>query len=246
MQFYGLIGYPLSHSFSKKFFTEKFEREGILDSRYELFPLENIADLPALLGQYPGLSGINVTIPYKESVIPFIDDLDETAQAVGAVNCIKVLEKQRLVGYNTDVVGFEKSLLTLGNWKEKCGNAFILGTGGASKAVAFVLKKLDIPFQFVSRNPKSENEISYESLIVHRSSFIVNTTPLGTFPQVNEMPPVPLDFFKPGMIVYDLIYNPAETLLLREAKSRGCIVKNGLEMLELQAEAAWEIWQNNY
>ncbi len=259
MQFYGLIGYPLSHSFSKKFFTEKFEREGILDSRYELFPLENIADLPALLGQYPDLSGINVTIPYKESVIPLLDDLDETAQAVGAVNCIKVLEKQRLVGFNTDVLGFEKSLLTLENWEEKCSTAFILGTGGASKAVAFVLKKLNIPFKFVSRNPKSENEIGYASLTTYHLSLntyhlplttyhlplIVNTTPLGTFPQVNEMPPVPLDFFKPGMIVYELIYNPAETLLLREAKSRGCIVKNGLEMLELQAEAAWEIWQKD-
>ena len=252
MHIYGLIGYPLSHSFSKKFFTEKFEREGIHDSRYDLFPLENIADLPALLGQYPGLRGINVTIPYKESVIPFLDDLDETAQAVGAVNFIKVLENQRLVGFNTDVLGFEQSLLKLGNWKETCGNAFILGTGGASKAVTFVLKKLNIPFQFVSRNPKSENEIGYASLTTNplplttnHLPLIVNATPLGTFPQVHEMPPVPLDFFKPGMIVYDLIYNPAETLLLREAKSRGCIVKNGLEMLELQAEAAWEIWQKD-
>lgn len=258
MRLYGLIGWPLGHSFSKKYFGEKFEREGIHDARYELFPLGNIADLPALLAQNPALHGLNVTIPYKESVIPFLDDLDETARAVGAVNCIKVLENQTLIGYNTDVIGFEKSLprALVERWQTNGETALVLGTGGASKAVAFVLKKLDIPFKFVSRNPQGEYEISYESFIVHRfyppepthrrASFIVNTTPLGTFPQVEEMPPLPLDLIKPDMFVYDLIYNPAETLLLREAKSRGCIVKNGLEMLELQAEAAWEIWGEDH
>jgi len=252
MQLYGLIGYPLSHSFSKKFFNEKFEREGLLDAHYELFPLENIADLPALLNRYPGLCGLNVTIPYKESVIPFLHDLHETARAIGAVNCIKVLENQRLVGYNTDVVGFEQSLprQMVELWKVEEKTAFILGTGGASKAVAYVLKKLGISFKFVSRNAKNENEISYEDLNSpsarhHQASIIINATPQGTFPHIDEMPPVPPDFFKPGMFVYDLIYNPAETLLLREAKSRGCIVKNGLEMLELQAEAAWEVWKKN-
>jgi shikimate dehydrogenase len=248
LRLYGLIGWPLGHSFSKKYFGEKFEREGIHDVRYELFPLENIADLPALLTQNPALRGLNVTIPYKESVIPFLDDLDETAQAVGAVNCIKVLENHLLIGYNTDVVGFEKSLPKeqVERWQVERNTALILGTGGASKAVAFVLKKLKIPFKFVSRNPHGEDEVSYESFIVHSSSFIVNTTPLGTFPQVEEMPPLPIDLFKPDMFVYDLIYNPAETLLLREAKSRGCVIKNGLEMLELQAEAAWEIWRREH
>ncbi|MFN0034059.1 MAG: shikimate dehydrogenase family protein [Saprospiraceae bacterium] len=285
MHLYALIGWPLGHSFSQKYFTEKFEREGIEDARYELFPLGNIADLPHLLAQNPGLCGLSVTIPHKETVIPFLHDLDETARAVGAVNCIKVFENQRLVGYNTDVLGFEKSLLTAdglpkagGRWTSDGAAALILGTGGAAKAVAFVLKKLGIPYLFVSRNPKRENEISYEdlektwaanhqssiinhqssiinhqssiinhqsSIINHQSSIIVNTTPLGSFPRVGEMPPVPPDFFRPGMFVYDLIYNPAETLLLREAKSRGCTVKNGLEMLELQAEAAWEIWQGD-
>jgi shikimate dehydrogenase len=163
---------------------------------------------------------------------------------VGAVNCIQILEGQRLVGYNTDVVGFEQSLngVGAGSWKNA---ALILGTGGASKAVAFVLKKLGIPFQLVSRNPKAANEIPYDAMAAMKepAMFLIHTTPLGTFPKLDTMPPVPLDYFKPGMFVYDLIYNPAETLLLREAKSRGCQVKNGLEMLELQAEAAWEIWQ---
>jgi len=244
MQRYGLIGYPLGHSFSKQYFTQKFEREGIQHAQYELFPLENIADLPALLAQNPELRGLNVTIPYKETVIPFLTALDETARAVGAVNCIKVIDNQKLVGYNTDVIGFEQSLngVAAGNWKNA---ALILGTGGASKAVAFVLKKLDIPFQLVSRNPKAANEISYDAMAAMKepAMFLIHTTPLGTFPRLDTMPPVPLNFFKPGMFVYDLIYNPAETLLLREAKSRGCLVKNGLEMLELQAEAAWEIWQ---
>ncbi len=245
---YGLIGWPLGHSFSKQYFSEKFLREGIAAATYELFPLEHIADLPALLARNPDLRGLNVTIPYKESVIPFLDELDETARAVGAVNCIKILENNRLVGYNTDVIGFEQSLKGIQLF-DPASNAYILGTGGAAKAVAHVLQKLHIAFTFVSRHPKNKNEISYPSLITHRSSLItpnasliINCTPLGTFPNVTEMPPIPLEILKPGILVYDLIYNPAETLLLREAKARGCSVQNGLEMLHLQAEAAWKIW----
>ena len=245
MRLYGLIGYPLGHSFSKKYFSEKFEREGIQQAHYELFPLENVAELRPLLLQHAGLCGLNVTIPHKETILPFLDSLDETASAVGAVNCIKVLDNQKLMGYNTDVVGFEKSLLNTPSWTPSGATACILGTGGASKAVAYVLKKLSIPFVFVSRNPKAENEISYEALSAHSFSLLVNTTPLGTFPAIEVMPPVPTALFKPGMFIYDLVYNPAETLLLREAKSRGCLIKNGLEMLELQAEAAWEIWQKD-
>ena len=251
MRLYGLIGWPIGHSFSKQYFSEKFEREGIEHARYELFPMEKIADLPDLLAKNPEIVGLNVTIPYKESVIPFLDDLDETAAAIGAVNCIKVVENQKLIGYNSDVVGFEKSLVRwLAETDIRSLKGVILGTGGASKAVAFVLKRLEIPFKFVSRNPLGENGISYQDLD-HRwrpsqlsaSILLINATPLGTFPRVDEMPPVPLDFFTSGMFVYDLIYNPAETLLLWESKARGCTVKNGLEMLELQAEAAWEIWQ---
>lgn len=264
MRLFGLIGYPLGHSFSKQYFSEKFKREGILSARYDLFPLENIRELPALLTQNPALCGLNVTIPYKETVLPFLDELDETAREVGAVNCIKILDNQKLIGYNTDVIGFEKSLWAVEGWDKSSGSALILGTGGASKAVAFVLKKLGIPFKFVSRNPSAENEIGYEELTTYHAplnpkpsplntkrsplntpplSLLVNTTPLGTFPKTEAIPPVPVEIFKSGLFVYDLIYNPAETLLLREAKSRGCLVKNGLEMLELQAEAAWEIWQ---
>ena len=258
---YALIGWPLAHSFSKTFFSEKFSRENIKNARYELFPLEYIADFPKLRAQHPDLKGINVTIPHKESIIPFLDKLDETARAVGAVNCIKISDNQELTGYNTDVIGFEASLVNfLAQHKipAQTTHAYILGTGGASKAVAYVLQKQNIPFHFVSRSPSHPNEIAYSSLITHNSSLIthnaslithnaslitINTTPLGTFPNINEMPPVPFEIFKAGNLVFDLVYNPAETLLLREASARGCFVQNGLDMLHLQAEAAWEIWQ---
>jgi shikimate dehydrogenase len=193
------------------------------------------------------LKGINVTIPYKERIIPFLDKLDETAQAVGAVNCIKIAENRELTGYNTDVIGFETSLtnfLAKHKISTRPSHAYILGTGGAAKAVASVLQKQNIPYHFVSRSPTQPNVLEYASLNKHRAScIIINTTPLGTFPNIHEMPPVPLEIFKPGNLVFDLVYNPAETLLLREASARGCFVQNGLDMLHLQAEAAWEIWQ---
>lgn len=244
MQRYGLIGYPLGHSFSKQYFSEKFAKEGIENALYELFPLGNIADLGELIAQHQDLRGLNVTIPYKELVIPFLNSLDETARAVGAVNCIKIIENQRLVGYNTDVIGFEKSLgeAVFETWRQEKRSALILGTGGASKAVAYVLKKQAIPFLFVSRKARGEQVIPYEGIQHQSATILINTSPTGTFPEVERMPPVPLFFLKPGMFVYDLIYNPAETLLLREAKSRGCAVTNGLKMLVLQAEAAWNIW----
>lgn len=248
MRLYGLIGWRLGHSFSQKIFSEKFAREAIADARYELFPLENIADLPDLLSKNPDLRGLNVTIPHKGTVIPFLDELDETARAVGAVNCIKI-ENQKLTGFNTDVIGFEKTL-DVGRWTLEKTSALILGTGGAAKAVAFVLKKLGIAFQFVSRNPIGENQISYENLssllTPHSSLLIVNTTPLGMTPNVDTCPDLPFERLSPQHFVYDLIYNPAETLLLRRARERGCAVKNGLEMLHLQAEAAWKIWNSDW
>jgi shikimate dehydrogenase len=262
MRLFGLIGWPLGHSFSQKYFAEKFAREGISDVRYELFPLENIADLPLLLEQHPDLHGLNVTIPHKETVIPFLHELDETARSVRAVNCIKI-ENQRLKGFNTDVTGFELSLTssadfpvrppaTSGGLESPRYGALILGTGGASKAVAYVLKKLGIPFQFVTRKPSGDNHISYNDLkkddafIIHHSSLIVNTTPLGMSPHTNSCPDLPFEQLMPQHLVYDLVYNPAETLLLQRAKARGCTVKNGLEMLHLQAEAAWDIWQEQW
>jgi len=244
MRLYGLIGYPLGHSFSKKYFTEKFAREGIADARFDLFPLPDIAGFPALLAAHPDLRGLSVTIPHKASVMPYLDELDETARVVGAVNCIRI-DNGRLKGFNTDVAGFEQSLE--GMWQAAGGKtALILGSGGASKAVAYVLKKRGIPFRFVSRNAEGENRISYDDFhqLAPDSYFlIVNTTPLGTWPDVNNCPDVPFGQLTSKHLVYDLVYNPPETLLLQRAGARGCSVKNGLEMLQLQAEAAWKIWQ---
>lgn len=260
MHLFGLIGYPLGHSFSKKYFTEKFAREGITDARYELFPLENISGLPLLLEQNPDLRGLNVTIPHKEAVISLLHELDETALAVGAVNCIKI-ENQRLRGFNTDVIGFGNSLINFfqdndrfdffkenSRHRPRPKEALIFGTGGAAKAVAFMLKKLDIAFRFVSRNPVGESQISYASLsspLTPLPPLLINTTPLGMSPHEDACPDLPFERLTPQHFVYDLIYNPAETLLLQRAKARGCAVKNGLEMLHLQAEAAWKIW-NDY
>jgi len=243
---FALIGWPLGHSFSGKYFSEKFLRDGITDARYDLMPLGDIAGLPGLLSGYPDLCGLNVTIPYKKSVIPFLDELNDTARETGAVNCIRI-RNGIMIGYNTDVTGFENSLSeffaqsvpdTLDH------EALVLGTGGAAAAVAYVLRKRGIPFRFVSRTPKNKDEIGYDSLNDLRPFLIVNTTPLGTWPDVDSMPPVPESVFRQGQMVYDLVYNPAETLLLRSAKFHGAKTANGLEMLHLQAEAAWEIWNH--
>ena len=249
MNLYGLIGYPLVHSFSQRYFTEKFQREGITGARYELFPLPDIAGFPALIAAHPDLRGLNVTIPHKVAVIPYLQRLDETATAVGAVNVIR-FEAGRLTGFNTDAIGFERSLQPWLNGRRRQGGstrALILGTGGASKAVAYILQKWGIDFQYVSRRPQNRRQIAWYDLpgvdftAVH---WIFNTTPLGTYPAADTCPDIPFDLLGPQHLVYDLVYNPAETLLLRRAKARGCAVKNGLEMLQLQAEAAWEIWQD--
>jgi shikimate dehydrogenase len=255
MRSFGLIGYPLGHSFSKKYFTEKFFREGITDAHYELFPIMELDELAALRLQWPNLRGLNVTIPYKEAVLPYLDGLDETAQAVGAVNCISI-ENQQLIGYNTDVIGFEKSLLNFFPNDNLLIESYILGTGGAAKAVAFVLKKLGIPFQFVSRRQDDAAHVTYEQLSGEVARFktkmpmshllFVNTTPLGTHPNVNTCPDLPFDRLSTEDLVFDLVYNPAETLLLRRAQTHGCCTQNGLEMLHLQAEAAWHIWNRPF
>jgi len=246
MRRYGLIGYPLGHSFSKRFFFFFFAREGIADARYDLFPLPDIGRLSELIAENPDLCGLNVTIPHKQTVVRFLHELDDTAREVGAVNTIRIREG-RLTGFNTDVIGFEQSLA---NWPafrdRKPANACILGTGGAAEAVAYVLRKMQIGFVFVSRQPESENQISWDALSGFSAGdfdLIVNATPLGTYPEVDACPPVPFDIFNERLLVYDLVYNPAETVLLRRAGAGGALVKNGLEMLQLQAEAAWEIWQ---
>lgn len=245
MRKFGLIGHPLTHSFSKKYFTEKFEKEGIDHCSYELYDIPDARDLEEILADDPEIEGINVTIPHKEDVIALMDDLDEACEEIGAVNCIRIQDGIR-TGYNTDYIGFKNSLsLWLGSAKPK---ALILGTGGASKAVKQALKDLDIAFLNVSRS-EDEDQITYEDLasdpdLMNTHKLIINTTPLGTFPNVEGIPAIPLEQLTSDHFVYDLVYNPAETALMKVCMEKGGKAKNGYEMLVLQAEAAWEIWNS--
>lgn len=243
---FGLIGYPLSHSFSKLYFTGKFAREGIEDARYELFPIPDIKELPALLSGHPELAGLNVTIPYKQAVIPYLSALDPGAEAVGAVNTIKI-ENGIMTGYNTDVAGFAISLRKLlrraGRQPER---ALVLGTGGAARAVTYVLDQMEIPFVLVSRTPRN-GQLSYDQLRqeqVQQHQLIINTTPLGMSPNVDTFPPIPYAGIGAEHILFDLVYNPETTTFLRKGAERGAVHQNGLEMLYGQAEKAWEIWQS--
>lgn len=240
---FGLTGYPLSHSFSKKYFSHKFEKEGLHQCRYELFPLKDLETLPLLLHENPALEGLNVTIPHKQAVIQFLDHLQEEAAEVGAVNTIKI-EAGKLTGYNTDTYGFEYSLKELiGSHKPK---ALVLGTGGASKAVVYILDKLKIPWCLVSRTPVAGNltykEITGDVMKEHR--LIINTTPLGMYPSIDSCPTLPYDTMGESHFAYDLVYNPGETRFLKQAAARGAKTMNGLRMLYLQAERAWEIWND--
>jgi shikimate dehydrogenase len=245
MNLYGLIGYPLSHSFSKKYFTEKFIKEGISDSVYELFPLEKIEDLAILIKEKNNLIGLNVTIPYKEKVLPYLHELDESAAKIGAVNTIKFIRTNNLLklkGYNTDAYGFEQSLKPL--LKAHHTHALILGTGGAAKAVEYILKKNNIQYQYVSRTAKN-NILSYNLLtkeILQQYSVIINTSPLGMHPNTAEYPAIPYEYITNNHLLYDLVYNPLATTFMKKGLEKGAIVKNGLDMLHFQAEKAWEIW----
>ncbi len=244
---FGLIGYPLSHSFSKKYFAEKFAREGIDDAFYELFPIERAEMLPDLIAQHPNLVGLNVTIPYKQAVIPYMDELGAGAAAVGAVNTIKITTTG-LKGFNSDVYGFEQSLLkSFRSMPQRPGAALILGTGGAAKAVAYVLDKLGISYKYVSRNAK-EGMLSYSDLdeyVIREHQLIINTTPLGMSPNVDTFPPVPYEFAGNKHLFFDLVYNPRETAFLKKAAARGSYIENGLDMLYGQAERSWEFWQQS-
>ena len=259
MRKFGLIGFPLGHSFSKKYFTEKFEREGLFDCSYELYPMENIADVQQLINSTPDLCGLNVTIPHKIGIMYYLDKVTPEAKAIDAVNCIKIIKqkplesfftgefssmKVRLEGYNTDALAFEESLRPL--LKKHHNKALILGTGGASRAVAYVLDKLGIHHRFVSRR-SIRKQIGYTEMnqsLMKEYSLIINTTPLGTFPDVKACPDIPYDFITDKHLLYDLVYNPAETEFLKRGKEKGAAIKNGEEMLHLQAEKAWEIWNN--
>ncbi|MCF8358417.1 MAG: shikimate dehydrogenase [Prolixibacteraceae bacterium] len=247
MKTFGLIGYPLGHSFSKKFFTDKFQHEGLTDHEYLNFEIDSIEKLPSLFDKHPSISGLNCTIPYKQQVMNYLDEIDGEAQKVGAVNTIKIIRDKnglKLKGFNTDVTGFERSLKPMLN--ESHTKALILGTGGASKAIKFILSKMGISYISASiEDPLYENEIRYKQIdekLMAERLLIINATPLGTFPNVNSCPEIPYGAITPNHVLFDLVYNPAETLFMKKGKEQGAQVKNGLEMLHGQAVAAWEIW----
>lgn len=245
MDKYGLIGYPLGHSFSISYFNQKFADEGI-NATYENFEIPSIDGLPEIIDRYPNLRGLNVTIPYKEKVIPFLDSISPEARAIGAVNVIRVTHQKNktlLKGYNSDVIGFTQSIEPMidPKWHKK---ALILGTGGASKAINYGLKSLGIEPVFVSRYERP-GTIQYQSItpdVVHEYNVIVNCTPLGMYPNTDECPQLPYEAMDSHTILYDLIYNPDQTLFMRNGAKYGAEVKNGLEMLLLQAFASWEFW----
>ncbi len=245
MKTFGLIGYPLGHSFSQKYFTDKFKEENI-EARYLNFPIETIEEFPSLLEKHPYLAGLNVTIPYKQQVIEYLDDIDSVAREVGAVNVVKITwnnSKPQLKGYNSDIIGFSRSIEPLLHSHHK--KALILGTGGASKAVAYALKDLGLLYRFVSRTPQHPSHVSYESLneeILKEYTVIINTTPMGMTPKTDQCPSIPYNGISSQHLAFDLIYNPETTLFMQKCAEKGAVAKNGLEMLHLQAEAAWNIW----
>lgn len=239
---FGLIGKNISYSFSKSHFASKFENEE-LDYTYENFDLDDISQFPSLIKNHPELLGLNVTIPYKESIIPYLDELDPVAKEIEAVNTIKIGPEGKLKGYNTDYHGFEMSLFPLLDPHHKM--ALLLGTGGASKAVAYALKQLNIPHEFVSREPSPNAKYTYDTLTedaIRMHQIIINCTPVGTHPNVNECPNIPYDAVSNQHLLYDLIYNPIQTKFLICGEIKGAIITNGFNMLELQAEKSWEIW----
>src|SRR5690554_247783 len=251
MKTFGLIGYPLQHSFSSKFFNEKFERENI-EAEYVNFEIEDIHELRRVIVFNPHLKGLNVTIPYKEAVIPFLDEISPVAKDIGAVNVIQIelnfgnTYGYKLIGHNTDYIGFKNSIAPLIQL-EQHQKALVLGTGGASKAVCKALDSLGIKWKYVSRSAK-DNQYTYDVLtpkIIAENNIIVNTTPLGTFPNIEEYPQLPYDSLTPNHLLFDLVYNPIETAFLKKGKEMGATIKNGAEMLELQALAAWEIWNHH-
>ncbi|QQT27498.1 shikimate dehydrogenase family protein [Sphingobacterium spiritivorum] len=241
----GLIGFPLGHSFSKKYYLEKFEKEHIRGIDYNLYPLEDIHQFPDLYQETDGLYGVNVTIPYKQTIIPFLDELSPEAQQMNAVNCIQIKKKDKgyhLKGFNTDAFGFEESLKPL--LKPHHNKALILGNGGAAQAVVFSLQKLGITYTFVSRT-KTDTNLTYSDLndtIIKENTLIINCSPLGTYPNVDTCPDIPYESISEEHLLYDLVYNPEVTLFLKKGLEKGAAIKNGYDMLLLQAERNWIIW----
>lgn len=242
MRRFGLIGRDISYSFSQNYFSIKFKDEDIKDASYENFDIENINQFKTeVLNQ--DIKGLNVTIPYKEEIIPQLDSLDKKAKKIGAVNTIKISKKGKTKGYNTDCYGFKKSLKP--HLKKRHKKALILGTGGASKAIAFVLKNLGVKYKFVSRTSSTKADYTYLDLtedIINDHKIIINCTPVGTYPNIDNAPDIPYNFISKKHILFDLIYNPSETTFLKNGKLKGAKIINGYDMLVFQAEKAWKIW----
>lgn len=241
MRIFGLVGKNISYSYSELFFKKKFKKENIKNAIYKIFDIQDINIIKELLYHYPNLCGLNITIPYKEKVINLINDISDEALQIGAVNTIKIIANH-IIGYNTDIYGFEKSFIL--KKKEYHKNALILGTGGASKAIAFVLKKLNISYLYVSRSIK-RNTITYLDItpdIINNYQIIINCSPIGTYPNIHEYPAIPYNLLSSMHYMYDLIYNPYETSFLKKGRNIGCTTQNGLKMLYLQANKSWTIW----
>ena len=239
----GLLGKNISYSFSRSYFKKKFEDEKITNTSYENFDIENIELFPSIIKDTKNLKGLNVTIPYKEAVIPYLDKINKKAKEIGAVNTIKITKKGKLVGYNTDYYGFKKTIEPY--LKSSHKKALILGTGGASKAIAFSFKKLGIDYSYVSRTASKNVDFTYNNLTestILEHQIIINCTPLGTFPNIDDCPGIPYKGISSNHILFDLIYNPEETKFLKLGKDNGATIINGLNMLKLQAEKAWSIW----
>lgn len=244
MRQFGLIGFPLSHSFSKRFFTEKFEREGLTDCRYDLYPLQSIEELPGLLKKIPALEGLNVTIPCKKQVLPFLNDREGIPSSLDACNCIRIRDG-KLTGYNTDIFGFRQSLQPL--LQSHHQKALVLGNGGASAAVIHVLRQLKIEFELLSRQLHTGSTCRYSDLtkeMTESHTLIINTTPLGMHPDTESCPDIPYQYLSSKHLLYDLVYNPGITSFMQKGMQKGATVKNGEEMLILQAEESWRIWNS--
>jgi shikimate dehydrogenase len=239
---YGLIGNPLTHSFSQKYFNDKFSKEKLRDHRYELFPLDDIDDIRLLLEVHKNLRGLNVTIPFKESVISYLDEMDPVAAEIGAVNCIQIDEFEK-IGYNTDWLGFRDSIRP--HLKNRHHKALVLGSGGSSKAICYALDQMGIDFKIVSRSPE-DNELAYQSLdqkLISEFPLLINTTPLGMYPAIDACPDIPYEGIGADHICFDLVYNPDPTLFLQKCREKNAITISGARMLALQAEHAWNIWR---
>jgi shikimate dehydrogenase len=246
MRLFGLIGYPLSHSFSAQYFAKKFASENIQDAEYRLFPLEQISEISTLIADQPDLQGFNITIPYKVAILPHLDHITKEAEAVGAVNCVKIEGGESgiiLTGYNTDFYGFRESLVQV--LKPYHKTALVLGTGGAAKAVCYTLQKLGITYTQVSRGSQDVQTLNYSQLdekIISENLLIINTTPVGMYPDTVKFPDIPYQFIGNKHLLYDLVYNPTVTSFMLKGREAGATVKNGLQMLKMQAEKSWEIW----